>query len=278
MSALSEVLWSGPGSNSYEDFYSRLKRLLLRFDVMGWVYAPGSFFVNILSEQAEDSRSYAIKLISEKPGEEIRYTTDGSLPVSSSALYENPIILNKKTTIKAALFIDQSIAGKVSEKTIFFSKAIGKKTKYVTSYSNRYTGAGIQTLVNGLTGTIAHNDGYWQGWLEENLEVIIDLDKEELISGVSLGFLESHGVWIFLPTSVEISFSKDGKIYEHLMEIEVNDGEKNGPANRVTIQSDEMNQSARYIKIVAINRGACPDWHPGAGGKAWVFADEIFIE
>ena len=278
MSALSEVLWSGPGSNSYEDFYSRLKRLLLRFDVMGWVYAPGSFFVNILSEQAEDSGSYAIKLISEKPGEEIRYTTDGSLPVSSSALYENPIILNKKTTIKAALFIDQSIAGKVSEKTIFFSKAIGKKTKYITPYSNRYTGAGIQTLVNGLTGTIAHNDGYWQGWLEENLEVIIDLDKEELIGGVSLGFLESHGVWIFLPTSIEVSFSKDGKTYEHLMEIEVNDGEKNGTANRVTIQSEKMNQSARYIKIVAINRGVCPDWHPGAGGKSWVFADEIFIE
>ena len=278
MSALSEVLWSGPGSNSYEDFYSRLKRLLLRFDVMGWVYAPGSFFVNILSEQAEDSASYAIKLISEKPGEEIRYTTDGSPPVSSSALYENPIILNQKTTIKAALFIDQSIAGKVSEKTIFFSKAIGKKTKYITPYSNRYTGAGIQTLVNGLTGTIAHNDGYWQGWLEENLEVIIDLDKEELIGGVSLGFLESHGVWIFLPTSIEVSFSKDGKTYEHLMEIEVNDGEKNGPANRVTIQSEKMNQSARYIKIVAINRGVCPDWHPGAGGKSWVFADEIFIE
>ena len=278
MSALSEVLWSGPGSNSYEDFYSRLKRLLLRFDVMEWVYAPGSFFVNILSEQAEDSASYAIKLISEKPGEEIRYTTDGSLPVSSSTLYENPIILNQKTTIKTALFIDQSIAGKVSEKTIFFSKAIGKKTKYVTSYSNRYTGAGIQTLVNGLTGTIAHNDGYWQGWLEENLEVIIDLDKEELIGGVSLGFLESHGVWIFLPTSIEVSFSKDGKTYEHLMEIEVKDGEKNGPANRVTIQSEKINQSARYIKIVAINRGVCPDWHPGAGGKSWVFADEIFIE
>ena len=278
MSALSEVLWSGPGSNSYEDFYSRLKRLLLRFDVMEWVYAPGSFFVNILSEQAEDSASYAIKLISEKPGEEIRYTTDGSLPVSSSTLYENPIILNQKTTIKAALFIDRSIAGKVSEKTIFFSKAIGKKTKYVTSYSNRYTGAGIQTLVNGLTGTIAHNDGYWQGWLEENLEVIIDLDKEELIGGVSLGFLESHGVWIFLPTSIDVSFSKDGKTYEHLMEIEVKDGEKNGPANRVTIQSEKINRSARYIKIVAINRGVCPDWHPGAGGKSWVFADEIFIE
>ena len=66
-------------------------------------------------------------VISEKPGEEIRYTTDGSLPASNSALYENPILLNQNTTIKAALFIDQLIAGKVSEKTIFFSKAISKK-------------------------------------------------------------------------------------------------------------------------------------------------------
>ena len=278
MSALSEVLWSGPGSNSYEDFYSRLKRLLLRFDIMEWVYAPGSFFVNILSEQTEDSGSYAIKLISEKPGEEIRYTTDGSLPASNSALYENPIFLNQKTTIKAALFIDQSIAGKVSEKTIFFSKAIGKKTKYLTSYSNRYTGTGMQTLVNGLTGTIAHNDGYWQGWLEQDLEVVIDLEEKENIMGVSIGFLESHGVWIFLPVGLEVSFSNDGKSYKNPIVIEVKDGKRNGSANRTTVQSPEINLSARYIKIKAINRGTCPDWHPGAGGKSWIFADEIFVE
>jgi len=278
MSALSEVLWSGPGSNSYEDFYSRLKRLLLRFDIMEWVYAPGSFFVNILSEQTEDSGSYAIKLISEKPGEEIRYTTDGSPPNRNSDLYKNPILLNQKTTIKAALFIDQSIAGKVSEKTIFFSKAIGKKTKYLTSYSNRYTGTGMQTLVNGLTGTIAHNDGYWQGWLEQDLEVVIDLGEKENIMGVSIGFLESHGVWIFLPVSVEISFSNDGGYYINPIMIEVKDGKRNGSANRTTVQSPEINLSARYIKIKALNRGTCPDWHPGAGGKSWVFADEIFVE
>ena len=278
MSALSEVLWSGPGSNSYEDFYSRLKKLLLRFDMMGWVYAPGSFFVNILSEQTEDNGSYAIKLISEKPGEEIRYTTDGSPPASNSALYKNPILLNQKTTIKAALFIDQSIAGKISEKTIFFSKAIGKKITYLTSYSNRYTGTGVQTLVNGLTGTIAHNDGYWQGWLEQDLEVVIDLEEKESIVGVSIGFLESHGVWIFLPVGIEISFSKDGEFYRNPIMIEVKDGKRNGSANRTTVQSPKINLSARYIKIKALNRGICPDWHPGAGGKSWVFADEIFIE
>ena len=278
MSALSEVLWSGPGSNSYEDFYSRLKTLLVRFDIMEWVYAPGSFFVNILSGQAEDKGSYAIKLISEKPEEEIRYTTDGSDPVSASALYKNPIVLNQKTKIKAALFINQSIAGQVSEKTIFFSKAIGKKIEHLTSYSHRYAGTGKQTLVNGLSGTIAHNDGYWQGWLEKNLEVVVDLEKEETVKGISFGFLESHGVWIFLPTNIRVSFSSDGKSYGNPAEIRVNDGKQNGSANRVTIQSAEMNLSARYIKVEAFNRGTCPDWHPGAGGKAWIFADEIFVE
>jgi len=35
---------------------------------------------------------------------------------------------------------------------------------------------------------------------------------------------------------------------------------------------------ARYIKIKAANIGKCPDWHKGAGGKAWLFVDEAVIE
>ena len=34
---------------------------------------------------------------------------------------------------------------------------------------------------------------------------------------------------------------------------------------------------ARYVKIAAKNLGVCPAWHPGAGGKAWLFMDEIII-
>jgi hypothetical protein len=32
------------------------------------------------------------------------------------------------------------------------------------------------------------------------------------------------------------------------------------------------------VKIHAMNRGVCPPWHLGAGGKAWLFADEIVVE
>jgi hypothetical protein len=35
---------------------------------------------------------------------------------------------------------------------------------------------------------------------------------------------------------------------------------------------------ARYVRVVAKNIGACPAWHYAAGGKAWLFVDEIVIE
>ncbi|MCX6169376.1 MAG: hypothetical protein NTX65_08550 [Ignavibacteriales bacterium] len=34
----------------------------------------------------------------------------------------------------------------------------------------------------------------------------------------------------------------------------------------------------RYIKVIAKNVGRCPAWHPGAGGKSWIFVDEIIVE
>ena len=34
----------------------------------------------------------------------------------------------------------------------------------------------------------------------------------------------------------------------------------------------------RFVRVRARNRGVCPEWHKGAGGKAWIFADEIIIE
>jgi len=35
--------------------------------------------------------------------------------------------------------------------------------------------------------------------------------------------------------------------------------------------------NARYVRVKAVNMGKCPQWHKGAGNKAWLFADEISI-
>ena len=39
-----------------------------------------------------------------------------------------------------------------------------------------------------------------------------------------------------------------------------------------------VNRKARYVRVRARNMGLCPDWHKGAGHKAWIFADEIVVE
>jgi len=31
------------------------------------------------------------------------------------------------------------------------------------------------------------------------------------------------------------------------------------------------------VRVLAKNIGALPDWHPGAGGLPWLFADEIQV-
>ena len=35
--------------------------------------------------------------------------------------------------------------------------------------------------------------------------------------------------------------------------------------------------AAKYVKVKAINYGDCPDWHPAAGSKSWIFVDEVRI-
>ena len=35
---------------------------------------------------------------------------------------------------------------------------------------------------------------------------------------------------------------------------------------------------ARYVRLAAHGIGACPPGHTGAGGKAWLFIDEIVVQ
>ena len=38
------------------------------------------------------------------------------------------------------------------------------------------------------------------------------------------------------------------------------------------------NIKSRYVRVKGLNINECPDFHPGAGGASWVFADEIIIK
>ena len=278
MSALSEVLWSGPAAHSYDDFYNRLIHFQNRFDILGWTYAPGSFIVSIQADQKNLGTGFRINLTSEKPGEFIRFTTDGSGPSIDSPRFTKPFSINKTTTVKAALFINEKQAGQTTTKTFHFHKAVGKDVQYTISHKQNYPGAGPLTLVDGLTGNTNYNDGYWQGWEGDNLDVVIDLHTQKKITQITVGLLESHPSWIFVPTHVRVSFSNNSKDFQNEKTIALYDGERNGNPNRKVAKISNIELSSRFIRVQAINRKICPEWHDGTGGGAWIFADEIIVE
>ena len=52
-----------------------------------------------------------------------------------------------------------------------------------------------------------------------------------------------------------------------------------GEEDAITQELDiRKHLQARYVRMVAKTIGLCPDWHVGAGEKAWIFCDEIVVE
>ena len=62
--------------------------------------------------------------------------------------------------------------------------AIGKKVTYANLYSNHYAAQGEKTLVDGVRGGWMYNDDRWQGFIDCDFDVTIDLGKETDIKQV----------------------------------------------------------------------------------------------
>ena len=80
-----------------------------------------------------------------------------------------------------------------------------------------------------------------------------------------------------MPSRVEIELSVDGKSFAPAVSV------NNEVPNRregVVIRdfvATVSPQKARYLRIRAVNFGKIPSWHPGSGGDAWIFVDEILV-
>mgnify|MGYP001581251471 FL=1 len=90
--------------------------------------------------------------------------------------------------------------------------------------------------------------------------------------------MNDPNVWIFFPTEVVFSVSDDGINFKQVAEIKNNIPITNQELMIKRFSTKVDNVKARYLKVFAKNIGVCPDWHKGAGGKAWIFADEVTVE
>jgi hypothetical protein len=77
---------------------------------------------------------------------------------------------------------------------------------------------------------------------------------------------------------VEISLSADNIAFNNIKTI-VNDVPQKSTDILIKEFAASYNkEKARYIKVKALSIKKCPDWHSGAGGKAWLLIDEIVVK
>ncbi|MCK9617463.1 MAG: GH92 family glycosyl hydrolase [Lentimicrobiaceae bacterium] len=207
----------------------------------------------------------------------IHYTLDGSTPSIASPVYEEPLVIKNTTTLKAFAEAPDYFPSKII--TSFFGKRkSGVTIKLNSKYNPQYAAGGNEALIDGLKGNTNFHTGLWQGYEGVDLDVVVDLGKETPVEKISINFLQDQGAWIFMPKKVDFYVSKDGSTFLNAETVNNPVSEKQDGGIIHTFAMGYKNTTVRFIKIVAQNRGVCPEWHPGAGDKSWLFADEITIE
>jgi hypothetical protein len=220
--------------------------------------------------------SKLIKLSTTDNEASIFYSLDASIPDSSSALYTEPFTIDSTQTVKAISYVPGKLSSGIG-RADFVKIPFGRMITLKYPYSHLYTGNSSMALIDYISGGMNFRDG-WQGFHEVDIDAVVDLGRVRQVSEVKVGFLQDHYSWIFYPEYLEISFSADGNSYSEPKKVE----------NTVSTMADGLitqklaasfnGKSARYVRILAKSLGKCPDWHKGAGGKAWLFADEIEIK
>jgi hexosaminidase len=278
MTALAEVLWSPKQNHDWDDFRTRLIKQFERFDKMGVNYFPGSAKVEMTSQFNPEKKSFTVVLSTETPETQIYYTTDGSDPDQNSGLFKDSTLVDKTTTIKAIAYKDGKRMERPAEYDFTFHLGMGGKVVYNQPYRSNYRAQGDGTLVDGLHGSLAFNDGMWQGFDGVNLDVVIELQNESEINSITASFLQVQEDWIFFPVKAVYSVSEDGKTFQKLGEVMNTQPLKtDGPVKESFEYKLDKPVKAKYIHVEGVSLGVCPPWHGGSGQPCWVFADEIVI-
>jgi len=276
--AMSEVLWTYPMVRDYELFYERVQRHYQRLKAMGVTYGFETMPVS-LQQYFKQGNEVSLRLEEGVPDLKLHYTLDGSIPTNKSPQYSLPIEPKEACTLKVQAYQNEKMYGDLFEQAYAPHKLLGQQPELMIPYSVHYTGGGDKALVNGLRGSLDFRDGNWQGTQFSDMVATFDLREQKMdFSEISVGFYQYNNSWIFLPTTLIIEVSQNGKAFKEIVRIdnEIAPETRGKFIHHLVARFDK--QSANYIKITAKNIQHCPDWHEAAGSKAWLFVDEILVK
>ena len=273
--ALCEVQWSTPNKKNYEDFLSRLPRLIKWYDAEGYNYAKHVFDVKaeFTPNPADGTLDITLTTIDNAP---IHYTLDGTEPTSTSPVYDGALKIKENADFSAIAIRPTGNSRVVSEK-IDFSKSSMKPIVANQPVNKQYEFKGVSTLVDGLKGNGNYKTGRWIAFRGNDMDVTIDLKQPTEISSVAISTCVEKGDWVFDTRGLSVEVSEDGTNFTKV-------ASEAYPAMKKTDKNGVYDHkltftpvTAQYVKVIASPEKSIPEWHGGKGYPGFLFVDEITI-
>jgi hypothetical protein len=230
-----------------------------------WAEAPGDRFRGTLE----------VRLASGLPGAEIRWTGQPDIDPAGGVVYTGPLTLNTTTTIRFVAINDGRTSPVVTAR---FDAIEHNWSVDVTSVPNsQYTAGGPDALIDGRRGPEDWRTGAWQGYQDQDFVATLDLGEPVSVESAGASFLQDMRSWIWMPTELVVEVSADGKTFSEAGRVghPVPDDVEGVFLDDLEIPLD--GSPVRFLRFRAINYGTIPAWHPGAGGQAFIFVDELIV-
>ena len=153
--------------------------------------------------------------------------------------------------------------------------AFRKKVTASPPPAAKYSGGNLALLTNGVRGA---NDFkvHWLGWEGQNFTLLLDLEKPVEASVVEISTLWDAKSWILHPVSISCYVSKDGTNFELIGTQKYEDDQMKAEVSKIW-SFPVSGRSFRWVKFEVQGTLQLYDWHPSAGGKSWVFVDELVV-
>ena len=276
MAALCEVQWCRPEVKDWERFLESLSHMADRYAAAGYTFATTAF--EIFKTIRVNPNKGCVEVIFKTQGNApVHYTLDGSEPTLSSPLYTAPIEIREGCTLKAKVFRD-NMQTRTYEQTFTASKALGHNAWLNTQPAPKYLFGGALAMTDGVESGFSYGNGAWVGWLNEPLDITVDMGGKTAYSSVRLGTMVQKGEWIFPPKSVTVSVSDDNENFTEVGTLPIAMESESDPDGLKSYTVTFPEVSARYLRVTAPTVDSMPEWHGAAGEKSYLFADEIIVE
>jgi hexosaminidase len=188
-------------------------------------------------------------------------------------VYEKEIKMFSDGQISAAAFDNGLLISPLYQQSFSFSKSTGRNIVLSVLPNKSYNNGGAFTLVDGILGRIPWYGKEWLGFLDDQVDVTINLAGQDSISEVRVDLLSAPSSWIYLPEKIDVMLSKDDLYYYIVKEVDEKQIQEAGR----TVSLKFKKSMAKYVKVRITNSGIIPEGMHGAGSKAWLFIDEIQV-